>query len=368
MASIGIPADLSRISPSKYHENVPIDPQQQTRLLILLPGAGSEQIACNLLRHDLRSTTDATSHAEAHYEALSYVWGHGETPVKICVNNIGGYEVTPNLAKALRNLRQPGEEWRLSDLLAKIFGQARDVVVWLGETSAGTDLSFVQAKKENGLRAFWKRKKQSDDVARAISASTEHISPWWTRSWVLEEYALAWRDPVALVGRQRISFQELMLNMWPSTMLAMLPGPSFFGDGNFSSMAFFLRHTNTKEAHDKVFCIVTSLPEKQQSLISRDYKVPESTVFAQATVADIRATGTLAILALVSRGASTPLDYPTWAVDFIFRQQGRIDEISAMEGLGFQVPSTVGQKFVREACQSICPGCVLPDSGDVQEC
>ncbi|KAF2211321.1 hypothetical protein CERZMDRAFT_98632 [Cercospora zeae-maydis SCOH1-5] len=107
MAFTSVTASRSQTSPSKYHQKTPIDPQRQTRLLVLLPGSSDEQFACSLVRHDF------SSHAAANYEALSYVWGRGGTPVKICVNNIGDYEITPNLAKALCNLRQPGTECRL---------------------------------------------------------------------------------------------------------------------------------------------------------------------------------------------------------------------------------------------------------------
>ncbi|KAF2168145.1 hypothetical protein M409DRAFT_21590 [Zasmidium cellare ATCC 36951] len=379
-------ADQGRQQPSKVHKSIPIDPQRQTRLLDLLHGAVSDPIVCRLVRHDLKPITDEASHAAANYDALSYVWGHGEEPEKICVNGIDDYKITPNLAKALRNLRQPTGECRLwvdqicidqqnkdektpqLRLLAKIYGQARNVLVWLGEPSPGVDLSFVRSEKEASLWALRKLKKQSQDVARAISTSNEYVSPWWTRSWVLEEYALAWKDPVALLGRERIAFDDLIGNMLPSLVFDMIPVLYFFGDGksgdsashlimmtimrelnfkrSFLSMAFLLRNTETENPQDKVFSIVTSLPEKQQNLICRDHDAPESTVFSKATIADIEASGTLAILGLVSRGPSTPRDYPSWAVDFTFRQKGESTKYRPPKFSAFQFQLKLGKGLV----------------------
>ncbi len=116
------------------------------RLLTLLPGAFDDEIRITL---DTALIIDRYNPA---YEALSYTWGSADNPVNIVVGRSGDatFSVTEFLATALRYLRYEGRERvlfieavcvnqrdvqerrLLVERMAKIYGNARRVVIWLG--------------------------------------------------------------------------------------------------------------------------------------------------------------------------------------------------------------------------------------------
>ncbi|KAF2627829.1 hypothetical protein BU25DRAFT_340873, partial [Macroventuria anomochaeta] len=68
------------------------------RLIELLPGAWSNRIRCRLVN---------VHHENAHYKALSYVWGYRNVKrLPIITVNRKPYSVTVNLESALRHLHQ----------------------------------------------------------------------------------------------------------------------------------------------------------------------------------------------------------------------------------------------------------------------
>lgn len=302
----------------------------------------------------------------------------------ICVNDVPDFPITRNLWKALRNLRMPSTPLRLwvdqicinqqdkqekmpqIRMMRSIFQKAQRVLLWLGEMDPALESSINKWMESEVRHHPWsldpralaqvkEAKAMNHKVASAVTAWDDHVGPWWTRAWVVEEYLLA-RKPFAVVGRRTLPLDGLILSiarLGPSFFLEMFP---FFEDGktvDYISHLFAmyeLRHgkqehslfffncvmgfTETLKSHDKVYCILASLPEQEQRLITRDYDASESLVFAQATYADIVISHNLAILALVSRGASIPDDFPSWAVDFTFRQK-RSTSQGAMWGAAF---------------------------------
>lgn len=179
-------------------------PQDSVRLLRLLPPNPNpdnhSRIECCLFTCALLNS--GVSHP---YEALSYVWGcegavGGKKPCVV----VNGHEltVTPNLYTALLHLRDPFMERTLwidalcinqqDDVekghqvqsMAKIYAKASRVVVWLGESTTGSDEAL-----RNVLMAAetWQQPERSIDVygkqERAVVANLLE-RPWFQRIWV----------------------------------------------------------------------------------------------------------------------------------------------------------------------------------------
>lgn len=117
--------------------------KEEIRLCSLIEGSGSQKVSCRM-----RTTT---LEGAKPYECLSYVWGETKTTTLPTIYVNGGYcEVTPNLEKALKDLRT----WKCSGSLwidaiclnqkddkemgeqvanmASIYENAANVLVWLG--------------------------------------------------------------------------------------------------------------------------------------------------------------------------------------------------------------------------------------------
>jgi hypothetical protein len=123
------------------------------RLLRLMPDQDdTADIRCELFEYSLQSSCKA-SHL---YEALSYVWGSPGEKLPIFIHG-HSFDVTVNLRAALSRLRNHSMERTLwvdaicidqqnlrerghqVQLMAKIYGQANRVVVWLGEAADDSD-------------------------------------------------------------------------------------------------------------------------------------------------------------------------------------------------------------------------------------
>lgn len=74
----------------------PLPTPSSIRLLIIHPGAFSDELKCNLKGVNLEDSP--------YYETLSYTWGLRDPSAKIQVDGME-VEVTPNPAAALRRIR-----------------------------------------------------------------------------------------------------------------------------------------------------------------------------------------------------------------------------------------------------------------------
>ncbi|KAK4222693.1 hypothetical protein QBC38DRAFT_489218 [Podospora fimiseda] len=132
------------LDPSKgiYQEIALASDNSQIRLLQLQAGTGEDPIVCFLKAVNLEG------HPE--YDALSYVWGNPGVTGSIQLHG-REHSVTINLWDALKRLRQPDKHRRLwvdalcinqtdskekegqIGLMGKIYSQAKEVCLWLGE-------------------------------------------------------------------------------------------------------------------------------------------------------------------------------------------------------------------------------------------
>lgn len=231
----------------------PLDHQrQEIRLLELVPRSlGDDDVEITLRTVSLSGNP--------RYHALSYVWGD---PSRSCSIISDGHElrITSNLKVALQHLRTHMEAsvealplWvdaiciNQSNLLerneqvammGKIFSQACNVLIWLGEGNQYSDELFDYLQDPNFLSSLEEARRtqsrgptQQEIRASAIFDNVIDESPWWGRIWVLQEMVLAQQDPVVLCGT-RCSSWDTMSNCrkWLSRPLRDLNSQSWIPD------------------------------------------------------------------------------------------------------------------------------------------
>jgi hypothetical protein len=179
------------ISPYPYSSLLP----DSIRLLRLLPcGNEDAPVQCHLFSYS-RLEVSKGNHL---YEALSYVWGDETKTLPIFIGK-HRFNVTENLHAALSRLRdhsleriiwvdaicinQGNEEEKEKQirLMARIYGQAHRVVVWLGKEADDSDVALeaiISAGHDRGL-------KFTDDttVQQAVIKLLER--KWFRRIWVM---------------------------------------------------------------------------------------------------------------------------------------------------------------------------------------
>lgn len=136
------------------------------------------------------------------------------------------FPVTPNLANALRYLRQadkPSTLWvdalsinQIDDEekshqvqhMREIYEVASRVVIWLGKTSDDSDLAMdliadIHRVGPQDYRA------NLEDAKSWKALGMLYRRPWWSRVWVLQETAVGPQDPIVGVGHKSLSWVAL---------------------------------------------------------------------------------------------------------------------------------------------------------------
>jgi hypothetical protein len=163
------------------------------RLLQLLPCPEEERdIHCGLFEYTLWESVSRN----CPYEALSYVWGGGEKPRSLTVDN-QQLAVTKNLHTMLLRLRDrviPRIIWvdavciNQADneekehqirLLPTIYARASRVIAWLGEAEDGSNQAL------ESIRLARQKFAESSDIQRFQWPIQQLLKrPWFYRVWV----------------------------------------------------------------------------------------------------------------------------------------------------------------------------------------
>ncbi|RTE80930.1 hypothetical protein BHE90_004561 [Fusarium euwallaceae] len=226
-----------------YH---PIESPTHIRVLNIHPAAGLDQpIACTVRHVNL-------DHRPA-FEALSYTWGGKENQTSIFLNG-QPFMVMENAAAVLRRLRVSGrvrtiwmdaicinqrdkaeKECQLP-LMTRIYQEAKQVCVWLGEL---TDGALVGMKSINNGRYLsnamswhgWKAERKHGGLLLPLSQrfkggssmqdsghrvyEFEHGEirellnrPWWERVWIMQEAIVA-KKIVIMCGDQTATWDRI---------------------------------------------------------------------------------------------------------------------------------------------------------------
>jgi hypothetical protein len=165
------------------------------RLLRLLPHEQEDApIQCQLFHYSLEGSGNQTH----LYTALSYVWGNLANPryISIAENTL---PVTRNLYKALLRLRNSSferiiwvdavcinqesieEKEQQIRFMAKIYGQARSVLVWLGEAADNSDQAIKEIRATGSMAT---KSPKNPTIRSAVLALLQRT--WFQRIWVCE--------------------------------------------------------------------------------------------------------------------------------------------------------------------------------------
>lgn len=190
------------------------------------------------------------------FEALSYVWGKRDPLVHIKYNGLN-FHITPNLALALRQLRRPFKEgarilWvdavcinqdddaeRSAQVMKMkdIYSKAKCVLIWLGKVENNDYLFAAAGKQISALAKYLRNGSQTPTPSlHQISAilkmpdnkityefrqwienqrhwqfiQTILMSSWFTRVWIIQEFAQA-QDIKILMGQNVLPSFDLFL-------------------------------------------------------------------------------------------------------------------------------------------------------------
>ncbi|KAM5350117.1 hypothetical protein ACJ41O_006622 [Fusarium nematophilum] len=279
------PEDESTASLFPYQH---IESPTHIRVLDIHPAAGIDHpIACTLRHVNLE-------HNPA-YEALSYTWGDKVNQTSIRLNG-QPFMVMENAAAALRRLRVPGqvrtiwmdaicinqrdrvEKGHQLPLMTRIYQQAQQACVWLGEL---TDCALIGMKSINNGRFIntalswhgWKAERKhgglllplsqrfkggssmQDSSHRAYELEHGEIRellnrPWWERVWIMQEAIVA-RKIVIMCGGETATWDRIEEAIKNSNFRAPAPEDSFGLGENKNARLFNDKYLAVNEFRQK---------------------------------------------------------------------------------------------------------------------
>ncbi|KAH0544776.1 hypothetical protein FGG08_001143 [Glutinoglossum americanum] len=178
-----------------------------------------------------------------HYEALSYVWGDINDSRSLEVEG-RSVPITANLHSALRHLQLQDQERALwvdalcinqSDLrertyqvslMSYIYGQAFQVVVWLGEGWHGSDMAMELLRRLGEDETLHLDPSLNPSISvNGLDLDSMELSghvirlfdlPWWKRTWTVQEFILA-RKLVFQCSRSLVTRETMCMakeNFW----------------------------------------------------------------------------------------------------------------------------------------------------------
>ncbi|PVH73420.1 HET-domain-containing protein [Cadophora sp. DSE1049] len=197
-------------------------------LLLNLSHDPTLDIKCSLVRETLPPVQP--------YDALSYTWGT-DPPKKFILFDGTEFPVRENLYQALLRLRLPDIDRRIwvdaicinqLDIeerncqvaqMRTVYSNANEVAVWLGEHTdeSRRAIQFIprvfQSVSEPGWLdrgvGFWQAMKDPDFLVGLSHLSSFLTLPWWRRTWIIQEVALAKNPPNIYHGQDHLSWPVL---------------------------------------------------------------------------------------------------------------------------------------------------------------
>jgi hypothetical protein len=182
---------------SQYTYSLPLKGSDSIRLLSLMPSkVVTAPIQCQLHNYDFAEYDEGTH----LYEALSYVAGSFDDPSQSVYVDGQLLHVTTNLHAALLHLRDrtfariiwvdyicinqndKEEKSRQINLMARIYGEADRVIVYLGEAANNSDqaIECIRSAADEG----------PEDQSRSVDEKDQEAvlellkRPWFQRMWV----------------------------------------------------------------------------------------------------------------------------------------------------------------------------------------
>ena len=331
------------------------------RLLAILPAwRGSSRLHCELLHADL---DDLSSTGFSFYEAISYTWGDLAEKEGIVLDG-KHFSITQNLAAALRRFRTRKSYrnfirvvWvdsiciNQNDLIERrdqiqkmkqIYGQAAQVLVWLGPASedSARAMDVIEYMTNADTSDDWIAKSMLDPAQQPTWHAIARLfaRPFWRRVWVRQEIAMA-KEIMVMCGTRKVK--------WPTMVLAcdslykerdilepISQGISKYTSGfhqvlfietmreylaendaiDFEHMLFHNRACESTDARDRVYATLGLVSDTVPG-VQPDYLLSKEQVYTTAVCAQITQRKSLNILSGCQYSIQAA-NLPSWVPDF----------------------------------------------------
>ncbi|PVH79337.1 HET-domain-containing protein [Cadophora sp. DSE1049] len=295
------------------------------------------------------------------YEALSYCWGDASNRIPIHCNGTPGLAITESLHSALHRLLLPNQQPRIiwADaicinqedikerssqvlLMKNIYQLASSVVIWLGgplPIRHGTKDWIRHVLRPDYTTNGDLMDKRWNAIIKSLILLLQ--KPWFLRTWIIQEVALA-KNAVVLCGTQSASWDDFYcvvkyaidVDYFSSTMpelyssiqnierarrnlaLDRYPRP-------LDLLASFQIFQAT-DARDKVFGLYSLINPSDLAVLELqpDYGLDVIKVFTRAAVDCIAAEGNLDVLSFGGQDCLPDhTKLPTWVPDWSYRDR-----------------------------------------------
>ncbi|KAF2011402.1 HET-domain-containing protein [Aaosphaeria arxii CBS 175.79] len=328
-------------SDSSVYTELLLQTERHIRLIRLLPGIEDDDIHLELSTSDLDS--------KPTYETLSYTWGDVSDPKSVHIRGLASdapvsFAVTSNCYRALARLRlkqqartiwvdaisinQNDVEERNSQvaLMSRIYSEAANVVVYLGERTSNSDLAldFITECDNPSPDASSLSYPKEDELVKSLVDFFHR--PWFSRVWVIQEIALP-NSAIVHCGKRTIdwaaiqNFQRWNVNAkWLAELpfVLSMPKRSLELDEPEHAMLNALlksRHCAATDPRDKVYALLPLLRKFNKRIeLQPRYQDTATEVFTDCAKTLIATCG-WDILHAVQGGSKLP-DLPSWVPDW----------------------------------------------------
>ncbi|KAK0750806.1 heterokaryon incompatibility protein-domain-containing protein [Schizothecium vesticola] len=403
------------MAPSVY---TPIDSTKgEIRLLVIEPAtAHNSSLVCHLqpafLSQGHQGQDKSPPPHGPQFEALSYTWG---LPGVMCEIQLNGQEfpIQENAAAALRRLRFTGtdktrrklwvdaicinqgdiheKEGQLM-LMRKIYEEADQVCVWLGEPTESTALAIQDLQDSAGVALTASTEKSIVNYYMATLLAPSHpfrnvtsgtawqwsieldlefdigdirellSRPWWNRVWIVQE-AVVGKKVIFMVGSEQFDWENVERSLdrirkgralqgtGAVEVFGIVMNPEMYSaqdetyqliarlrkawqankfDLSIYELLYDFRHLQCTNQRDRVFgCLGLATAGGQFADIQPDYSSSTRDVFVKTALSIIKETKTLDILNCVRQWrGAEPLSKPPQA--FSLPDQAKYHDVGAM--------------------------------------
>ncbi|KAL7623760.1 hypothetical protein AAE478_005313 [Parahypoxylon ruwenzoriense] len=358
----------------ELYEYNPLPNQNHIRLVTIKPDSFSSEVSVSI------EIVPFSRDKPPKYEALSYVWGTGEHPVRISINNDPFSEgpqrylhITKNLHVALKYLRRTDsprtlwidaicinqnnihEKGPQVAMMDTIYTLADRVVAWLGPEANDSDQAMsIMSHLGSQIKMNWETWQPSPaagadpsfaewgaflpyDVETIASILRLLGRPWFERIWIRQEIYLANSRAIMIRGTSEApwpAFHNAMAALYYKPALRSTPQDlrhekvrrltalrgfiyhSRIGFGNIRSK---FGTAQCKDPRDRIFAVLGLLNSQQASLgVTPDYTKTTLEVYRDVVLRWISHFNDASILeeCQLSAGETVNPTFPSWILDW----------------------------------------------------